>query len=86
MEDRIDVLNRSFHEQRGLLPQETFEGLPAGIVPTITVPRDHYQIKQGASLLYAHAANLHTAMNHPSLIKQNDHVIPTRTSVSLGLI
>ena len=63
MEDRIDFLNRSFHEQRGLLPQETFEGLPAG------------------SLLFAHAANLHVALHHPTLVKPCDHVIITRTPV-----
>lgn len=81
MEDHIDYLNRSFHEQRGLLPQETFEGLPTGIVPSITVSRNRYQPKNGSSLLLAHAANLHTAMNHPSLIKSVDHTITTRTAV-----
>lgn len=81
MEDRIDYLNRSFHEQRGLLPQETFEGLPSGIIPSITVSRTRYQEKSGSSLLLAHAANLHTAMNHPSLIKAVDHTVTTRTSV-----
>lgn len=82
MEDRIDYLNRSFHDQRGLLPQETFEGLPAGTVPSITVVRNRYQEKEGASLLLAHAANLHTAMHHPSLVKSADHTITTRTAVN----
>ena len=58
MEDRIDLANKSFHEARGLLPQETFEGLPAGIVPSVTVVRSRFQ---------EHAANLHTAMHHPAL-------------------
>lgn len=86
MEDRIDFLNRSFHEQRGLLPQETFEGLPAGIVPSISVSRDYYKPKEGASLLFAHAANLHIALHHPTLVKPCDHVIITRTPVSLFII
>ena len=39
MEGRLDYVNRSFHDARGLLPSEVFEGLPTGIVPSITVPR-----------------------------------------------
>ena len=69
MEDRIDLANRSFHE-RGLLPQETFEGLPAGIVPSVTVFRNRYQNRPGAPLLMEHAANLHTAMHHPGLSRE----------------
>ena len=67
MEDRIDLANKSFHEARGLLPQETFEGLPAGIVPSVTVVRSRFQERPGAALLNEHAANLHTAMHHPAL-------------------
>ena len=83
MEDRLDFLNRSFHEQRGLLPQETFEGLPAGTVPSITVPRNRYEEKEGSSLLLAHAANLHTAMFHPNLINSVVHAVTSRTTVRL---
>lgn len=81
MEDRLDLINRSFHEQRGLLPQETFEGLPAGTVPSITVPRNRYEEKEGSSLLLAHAANLHTAIFHPKLINSVVHAVTSRTTV-----
>ena len=55
MEERLDIVNRSFHEARGLLPSEVFEGLPAGIVPSITVVRARYEEKEGSPLLLAHA-------------------------------
>ena len=67
MEERLDIVNRSFHEARGLLPSEVFEGLPAGFVPSITVVRARYEEKEGSPLLLAHAANLYTALNNPSL-------------------
>ena len=67
MEGRLDYANRSFHNARGLLPSEVFEGLPAGIVPSVTVPRGRFEEAEGAPLLQAHAANLYTAMNNPTL-------------------
>ena len=67
MEGRLDYVNRSVHDARGLLPSEVFEGLPTGIVPSITVPRGRFEEKEGSPLLQAHAANLYTAMNNPGL-------------------
>ena len=59
MEGRLDYVNRSFHDARGLLPSEVFEGLPTGIVPSITVPRGRFEEKEGSPLLQARGEPVH---------------------------
>ena len=66
MEDRIDIVNQSFHKPDGLQPNEIVEGLPVGIIPSITVARDRYVVPMGSSYLVEHAANLHTALHLPN--------------------
>ena len=67
MDDRLDLANQTFLEAHGLTAKETFEGLPEGTVPSITVKRSRYQDVPGTPMLIGHAANLHTAMHHPLL-------------------
>ena len=72
MDDRLDFANQTFLETRGLTSQEIFEGLPEGTVPSVTVQRGRYQDIAGTPLLIGHAANLHTAMHHPSLSRYEE--------------
>ena len=67
MDDRLDLANQTFLESHGLTAKETFEGLPEGTVPSITVTRSRYQDVPGTPMLIGHAANLHTAIHHPLL-------------------
>lgn len=74
MDDRLDLANQTFLESHGLTSKETFEGLPEGTVPSITVKRSRYQDIPGTPMLIGHAANLHTAMHHPLLSFRLDRV------------